>query len=112
VYIQNLLSVVFAVLKHSNALFEMMACSEILLELCPAEATVFCFAGTIRNFNCELYFVSGFLSRAPPPPRPFHPNAHTLFLSCRNGNRKVRFKKDNGVVEKCLYRRKGISHYK
>jgi hypothetical protein len=52
--------VVFVVPKRSNALFKRMACSEILLELCPAEANVLSDAGTIRNVNIEMYLLSGF----------------------------------------------------
>jgi hypothetical protein len=52
--------VVFVVLKHSNALFKMLACSEILLELCPVEANVLSDAGTVRNVNIEMYLLSRF----------------------------------------------------
>lgn len=52
--------VVFVVLKHSNALFKMMVCCEILLELCPAEANVLSDARTICNVNIEMYLLSRF----------------------------------------------------
>jgi hypothetical protein len=89
----------FVVLKLSNALFEMMARNEILLELCPAETNVLSDAGAIRNVIIEACLLSLFQTRAS---QPFHPNAHTQFLSCRNGNRKVRFNKEKGGREGVL----------
>jgi hypothetical protein len=103
--------VVFVALKRSNALHEMLACSEILLEQCPAGGNVLSDAGTltILNGNIEMCLLSGILDSVL---QPFNPNAHIQFLSCRNGNRKVRFNKEQGVEKECLQRRDGMSHYK